>query len=261
MNGLIAIGPWRLAAAYVFLVFLLLMAWNLGLRRQKEFVAASLRMTVQLVLAGYLLEMVFETRSVSLTLAILLVMQVFAAWTVLGRAGKRLDRPLQLMVAASLFLGTTFPLAYFLTIVVNVHPWYEPRYFIPIAGMTVGNSMTGITLGLERLLEGVRGSRALIEEALMLGAAPRDALRDFTTTAFGAAVIPTVNSMLGMGLVFLPGMMTGQILAGASPLAAVEYQAAIMMAILGSVSLTVFLLVRAALRSFFNDRAQLREDI
>jgi putative ABC transport system permease protein len=94
----------------------------------------------------------------------------------------------------------------------------------------------------------------------MLGATPQMAVREVVNDAFSAAVIPTINSMLGMGIVFLPGMMTGQILAGASPLTAIEYQLAIMMGILGSVSLTVYLLVRQGYRSFFNERAQLKED-
>lgn len=262
MNGSIPIGPGQLASAYIFLIMLLVLAWTLKLGRTREFIVASLRMTLQLVLAGYLLELVFGQRHPLVSLGLVLLMQMFAVITVFGRFKSRpVNRRLKKIIALALFTGTSLPLVYFMVVVLNLQPWFEPRYLIPIAGMTIGNSMTGISLGVERLLEGARGSRALIEEALMLGAAPGMALSEVTNTAFNAAIIPTINSMLGMGVVFLPGMMTGQILAGASPLIAIKYQAAIMMAILGSTSMAVYLLVRLAAQALFNERSQLRDDI
>jgi putative ABC transport system permease protein len=257
---LLEIGPWRVAASYLFLILLLIMSLILKLGRGREFITASVRMTIQLVLAGYLLELVFTQRHVLVSLGILLVMQAFALVTVFGRIKGKINPTLKRVAAAALFAGTSLPLFFFLLVVVGVSPWYGPRYFIPIAGMTIGNSMTGISLGMERLLHGFRSSRPRVEEALMLGATPQLAVRDVVNEAFVAAIIPTINSMLGMGIVFLPGMMTGQILAGASPLTAIEYQLAIMMSILGSVSMTVFLLVRQGYRTFFNERAQLKED-
>ena len=262
MNGSMPMGPGQLASAYLFLILLLVLAWTLKLGRSREFIVSSLRMTLQLVFAGYLLELVFNQRHPLLSMDLVLVMQIFAVTTVFSRLKGRLgDHRLKKIVALALFAGTSLPLVYFMVVVLNLRPWFEPRYLIPIAGMTIGNSMTGISLGIERLLDGARGSRALIEEALMLGAAPRTALSEITNTAFNAAIIPTINSMLGMGVVFLPGMMTGQILAGAPPLTAIKYQAAIMMAILGSTSLAVYLLVRLAGQALFNERSQLREDI
>jgi putative ABC transport system permease protein len=123
--------------------------------------------------------------------------------------------------------------------------------------MTVGNSMTGISLGVERLIQGFKVGRARIEEALMLGATPQMAVTNFLGETFSAAIIPTINSMLGMGLVFIPGMMTGQILAGSSAVEAIKYQIVIMMGITGSVSLAVYLVIQLGYRTFFNDRAQL----
>lgn len=261
MADLPDIGIGRLAASYLFLLLLIVMSLALKLGRGREFTVASVRMTLQLVLAGYMLELVFNQRHLLISLAILLFMQIFALVTVYGRVKGKMNRRLKQVIALALILGTSLPLAYFLIIVVAVDPWYEPRYFIPIAGMTIGNSMTGISLGVDRLLQGFRSSRAIVEEALMLGATPQAAIGNTMNDAFSAAVIPTINSMLGMGIIFLPGMMTGQILAGASPVTAIEYQIAIMMGILGSVSLTVYLLLHLGTRTFFNDRAQIREDV
>ncbi len=149
---------------------------------------------------------------------------------------------------------------FFIVVVLGVAPWYNPRYFIPIAGMLIGNSMTGISLGVNRLVDGMRSQRHVIESALMLGATPKMAAKNYVNAAFDAAILPTINSMVGMGIVFLPGMMTGQILSGTSPVTAIEYQIVIMLGILGSVTLTVIMFVQLAYKSFFNAQQQLVMD-
>jgi putative ABC transport system permease protein len=257
MPDLLPIEIWRLAASYLFLALLVVMSQLLRLGRGKEFLTAAVRMTLQLVIAGYLLELVFRQQNIFITIGIMLFMQSFALLTIYGRVKGKISSALKKVVAFSLFIGTTLPLAYFMLIVIAADPWYEPRFFIPIAGMTIGNSMTGITLGAERLAQMFQAGRVRIEEALMLGASPQLAVSDFLGETFSAAIIPTINSMLGMGLIFIPGMMTGQILAGASPIDAIKYQIVIMMGILGSVSLAVFLIIQFGYRTFFNERAQL----
>ncbi len=253
----LTIEMWRLVASYLFLVLLVVMSFLLRLRRSKNYIIATARMTVQLVLAGYLLDLVFGQRNPLVTVLIFLVMQGFAIFTIISHSKGEISQQLKRVVVISIFLGTSVPLAYFMLVVIAANPWYEPRYFIPIAGMTVGNSMTGITLGVERLIQGFKSGRARIEEALMLGASPQMAVRDLLGETFSAAIIPTINSMLGMGLVFIPGMMTGQILAGSTAIEAIKYQIVIMMGITGSVSLAVFLVIHLGCRTFFNDRAQL----
>lgn len=123
--------------------------------------------------------------------------------------------------------------------------------------MIIGNSMTGIALGVNSLHAGMHDQKSKVEAALMLGATPKMASRDIVNQAFDAAMLPTINSMVTMGIVFLPGMMTGQILSGISPLVAVEYQIAIMLGIVGSVSLSVILFVQLGYRTYFNHRSQL----
>ncbi len=257
MSDLLPIELWRLTASYLFLVLLLVMSLLLKLGRGREFLVATVRMTFQLVLAGYILELVFRQQHILVTLAIMLFMQVFALVTIFGRVRGKIGPRLKKVVTLALFLGTSMPLAYFMFVVIAADPWYEPRFFIPIAGMTIGNSMTGITLGTERLTRVFQISRTRIEESLMLGATPQMAVSEFLSDTFNAAIIPTINSMLGMGIIFIPGMMTGQILAGASPVDAIKYQIVIMMGILGSVALAVYMIVQLGYKTFFNERAQL----
>ena len=260
MPDQLSIENWRLLASYLFLVMLLVISFLLRLRRGKEFVVAAIRMTLQLLLAGYILDLVFGQNNPLVTVTIFFFMQGFAIYTIIHRLKHKISSRLKRTVVAAVFLGTSLPLAYFMLVVIAAEPWYEPRYFIPIAGMTVGNSMTGITLGVERLNQAFTSGRARIEEALMLGATPQTAVSEFLGETFSAAIIPTINAMLGMGLVFIPGMMTGQILAGSSAIEAIKYQIVIMMGIAGSVSLAVYLVIQMGYRTYFNDRAQLDEN-
>ncbi len=260
MDSILEIGLWRLLAAYIFLVLLLIITWRQGLAREKEIIFATFRMTLQLLLVGYLLVYIFELNHILITLLIFVFMEAFAIFNVFRRIKAKIGKQLQQIIGFSMFLGTTIPIFYFLFAVVNVQPWYEARYFIPLAGMLIGNSMTGITLGAERLINGMEARKDLVEGALMLGATPLQASRPVVNEAFSASIIPTINTMVGMGIVFLPGMMTGQILAGVSPLVAIEYQIAIMLGIMGSVSLTIFMLMQLGYKSFFNNRSQLDFD-
>lgn len=253
----IDLSIFQLIVAYVFVVILMVILRRRGIPREKEVLIATIRMTVQLILVGYLLAYVFDHSRPIYTVLIIAVMEVFAIFNIFKRVKSVLSTRLKKIIAISMLCGTLVSLLYFLYVVIQLIPWYEPRYFIPIAGMLIGNSMTGISLGVSRLNDGMRGKRAAIETALMLGATPKMAVRTIVNEAFDAAILPTINSMVGMGIVFLPGMMTGQILSGSSPLLAIEYQIAIMLGILGSVSLTVILFVQLGYRTFFNRSSQL----
>jgi len=152
--------------------------------------------------------------------------------------------------------GMTF---FFCTLVIGLEPWYDPRYLIPLAGMVIGNSMTGASLATERLAAEFHERREEIETALCLGSSVKLSAEPAVSSAFRAALIPSINAMAAMGLVFLPGMMTGQILSGTEPLIAVKYQIAIMCVITGSVALTAFIILRFGYRSYFTSYQSLRE--
>jgi len=258
MEDIVDINVIRLITAYVFVVILFLIVKYKKVGHEKQILLATIRMTIQLVLVGYILTFIFEHPSPFLTLLILIIMETFAIFNIYSRVQTELSNSLKRVVAFFFVIGTVISILFFLFIVVHLKPWFRPQYFIPISGMLIGNSMTGISLGVEGLVNGFKDNKKFIENALMLGACPSHASNKVSNRAFYNAILPTINAMIGMGIVFLPGMMTGQILAGASPLIAIKYQIAIMMGILGSVTLTVFLMIKFGIKCFFNDRAQLQ---
>lgn len=257
MKGMINLDLWQVMLSYFFVLMVFVMIKKIGIRREKEIFISSIRMTIQLILIGYVLAYVFQHPSPFITLAIILLMECFATYTIFKKFKGQLSSKLKTVIALSMTVGTLSCVLYFILVVVQINPWYDPQYFIPIAGMLVGNSMTGITLGLKTMIEGMTRQKKHVEEALILGATPQVATRFIIKSAFDAAIMPTMNSMLGMGIVFLPGMMTGQILSGIAPTSSVTYQIAIMLGILGAVAFTVILMLQLGYRSFFNQDDQL----
>ncbi len=257
MDKVMDLQIWQMAAAYIFIIILLFIVRLRGIAREKEILISSVRMTLQLILTGYVLMYLFDNSNPFLTILMIAVMEVFAVYNIFKRVNVNLSQKLKKIIAISMVVGTTASLLYFIFVVINLSPWYNPRYFIPIAGMLIGNSMTGISLGVNRLVDGMTTQKHLIESSLMLGATPKVASKEIVDNAFDSAILPTINSMVGMGIVFLPGMMTGQILSGTSPVTAIGYQIAIMLGILGSVALTVILFVQLGYKTFFNEQQQL----
>lgn len=257
MDDVMDLSFLQLAAAYIFILILIVIVRVRRIPREKEILLATVRMSLQLVLVGYLLVYLFDNPNPFYTLVIIAIMQVFAIYNVYKRTKYPLGGAMKKHIAFAMAIGILTSLFFFILVVLDVTPWYEPRYFIPIAGMIIGNSMTGVSLGVNNLISGFEANKSQIEGALMLGATPKHAARKVVNQAFDSAMLPTINSMVGMGIIFLPGMMTGQILSGTSPIVAVEYQIAIMLGIVGSVSLTVILYLQLAYKSFFNERLQL----
>lgn len=257
MNKVIDLQIWQMVAAYIFILILLVIVRLRGISREKEIIISSIRMTLQLILTGYILTYLFKNPHPILTIVVISIMEIFAVYNIFNRVKSDLSIKLKKIIAISMMIGTTLSLLYFILVVINLSPWFEPRYFIPLAGMFIGNSMTGISLGVSRLVDGITSQKHLVESSLMLGATPKMAAKDIVNNAFDSAILPTINSMVGMGIVFIPGMMTGQILSGTSPLTAIEYQIAIMLGILGSVALTVILFLQLGYKTFFNEKHQL----
>ena len=138
-----------------------------------------------------------------------------------------------------------------------MQPWYDPQYFIPLLGMVLGNTLTGISLGLDRFMESLVNQRQKIETLLALGATRWEATHEEVQAAIRTGMIPTINSMMVMGIVSLPGMMTGQILAGANPLDAVRYQIIIIFAIASATALGTLGVVLLAWQALLNSSHQL----
>lgn len=220
---------------------------------------ASVRMGLQLIAVGYLLHLVFAMRSPLAVIAILLAMVGFAL-QVMGSRIKRKMPHFYRVMGTSIFIGCGSVTFIFCGLVVGYSPWYDPRYLIPLAGMIIGNSMNAASLAAERLASELHGRRDEIETAICLGATARQAAESSVRSAFRAAMMPTVNTMAAMGIVSLPGMMTGQILSGTEPVVAVRYQIAIMCAITGAVAVTSFLILLQGYRRYFTTAHQLVEE-
>ena len=217
------------ALAYMAIVVVGIVMKVLKVSQTKLLFVSSLRMTVQLILAGFVLTWVFAHPHPLLTTLYFAAMLAFASHTVLSRH-KGLNPRFARSVVISLFAWGTVTAVWFVTVIAGANV-FDPRYAIPLGGMLVGNTMTGLSLALKSFLSSLEGERPRIRALLNLGVHPKDILFPIVKNAFETALLPTMNSMLGMGIVLLPGMMTGQILAGASPSTAVLYQAAIMCAV------------------------------
>lgn len=232
-------------------------AWQrIGLAR--GFLIGAARAVVQLVLVGYVLVYLFAVRRWYLVLLALLVMLVAATRTATDRQRAH-RRALFTITGTSMLVGAGVTLAYVDVAVVRAHPWYDPQYLIPLFGMIIGNAMNGAALAAERLASEMTARRSEVEAYLALGATPERASREAVRRALTAALIPAVNGLMVVGLVALPGMMTGQILAGSSPLLAVRYQIVVAFMLAGAVAMTSASVVLWYRRRFFTAAAQLRE--
>lgn len=250
----------QLSIAYLSVLILLVIFKTRGIRREKQILIATTRMTIQLTVMGYVLMYIFRHPSWWLTGLMILLMISFAVFNALERVKYKMSKQLKWITGGSLVLGSLCATTFFILVVLRVRPWFNPQYFIPISGMIVGNSMTGISLGANRLCADMRDKRPIVENSLMLGATPARAVKEIVNDSFDSAILPTMNNMLTMGIVSLPGMMTGQILSGTFPLTAIKYQIGIMLAILGSTALCVVLFVTLGSKTFFRRDGGLNEE-
>ena len=184
---------------------------------------ALFRMIIQLILIGYVLTYIFNADSPYLVVLILCVMLI-AASIIAMRPLQKQQTSLYLHAFIAIFIGGVFTLMMVIFGVLDLHPWYEPRYLIPIAGMIFANSMNAVSISAERFESEIRRESTYT---------------DARATSYKAALIPIINALFAVGLVSLPGMMTGQILSGVDPLIAVRYQIMVMLMILGSAGISV----------------------
>lgn len=256
---MINLGLLNLALAYGLVLVAIGLARLRQIGQERQMLWASLRMVFQLFAVGYLLHLVFAIRSPLAVITIVLVMTAFSLQVMGGRIKHKMPHFYRVM-GSSIVIGCGGITFLFCGLVVGYSPWYDPRYLIPLAGMIIGNSMNGATLAAERLGAEMHDRRDEIETALCLGATARQASDPAVRRAFRAALMPTMNTMAAMGIVSLPGMMTGQILSGTEPIIAVRYQIAIMCAITGAVAITSFLILLQGYRYYFTTAHQLAEE-
>ena len=257
MKPVLEVGLGQLAIATLLIVAAggLSLALRLGVGRRLA--VAALRTVVQLGLLGLILERVFAVRHPALVVAMVVVMTLFAAREAAARSGRRypgigLDAWLA-MAASCLVVGGVVT-----QLVVGVRPWYDPQYVIPLLGMILGNSLNGISLCLDRLLEHVASRAHELELRLAFGARRGEVVREPVQAAVRTGLVPIVNAMAAAGIVSLPGMMTGQILAGSPPMQAVAYQIVVMFMISAATALGATLVAVVAARRVVAPDGRLR---
>ena len=235
------------------------MVLALGLAR--PLAVASLRMVVQLSLVGLVLTRLFALESPWLTLGAALVMLLFAGQETMARQERRLAGWWAYGIGTGA-MGTAAGIVLLLGLstAVRPDPWWDARYAIPMLGMVLGNAMSGVGLALHTLTAAAARERSAIEAQLALGCTRWVALRPVLRHALRTALMPTINSMSAMGVVALPGMMTGQILSGVDPGEAVKYQILIMFLISGATGLGALAAALATVRRLSDRRHRLRLD-
>jgi len=252
----INLSPWDVAISAALILVSAGISIALGLKMEKRLAYASIRTVVQLLLVGFVLQRVFEINTVIALLPVVLFMLVIAAHTASGRPAFRFRGMgmLSFSVMTVTSLGVTITAT---GLIIGVEPWFRPSYLIPLLGMVLGNTMNGVSLATDHFLESVKEKGHEIEMELALGATRWEAARRPVAEAVRRGMIPIVNSMMVVGVVSLPGMMTGQILAGSDPTVAVKYQIMVMFLIAAGASMGAMGMVLFSYRKLFNCRHQL----
>ncbi|NCC52379.1 MAG: iron export ABC transporter permease subunit FetB [Spartobacteria bacterium] len=257
----IALTASDLSVMALLVVGLALLSFRMRLGIGGRLLIAALRTIIQLTLIGLILKWVFGTVSPLWIMLITLIMLSIAGFEVMQRQQRRLSGWWGFGTGIISMFISSFALTVFaLHVVISVEPWYNPQYAIPLLGMSLGNTMNGISLGLDRLTDTAWRQREVIEARLILGQPREQAISDIRRNSISAALTPIINTMSVVGIVSLPGMMTGQILAGSPPMEAVKYQILIMFLIATGTGLGSMTAIAIASRRLFDHRHRLRLD-
>ncbi len=226
----------------------------------KESAIAVVRMTVQLLFVGLYLQYIFNLNSFWINGLWLVVMTVVADVSIIRGVGLRMRR-FAWPVFISLLIGTAIPLTFFVGLILKRPHLLDAQYAIPIGGMILGNCLRADIIGIRGFYKSVRKSEKRYLLSLAQGARLREAVMPFVRDAYRDSLMPTVATISTIGLVSLPGMMTGVILGGASPMVAIKYQVAIMIAIVTGTVITVSMAITLTLKSSFTRYGVLDKDI
>lgn len=233
----------------------------LRLKLEKQLAIATVRMVLQLVLVGYVLTFLFAAVSLLWTALAAFIMVLFASREIVARQKRRLSGIWSYGLGAGCMLLAAGTVTMFALLTeLRPDPWYHPRYALPLLGMILGNTMTGISLGLDVLTNSLVRERAAVEACLALGGTRYQAFLPVIRDALRSGFTPIMNSMAAIGVVSLPGMMTGQILAGVEPVDAVKYQLLVMFLIAGGTGFGTLAAVVGGARQLTDHRHRLRLD-
>jgi len=245
-----------LLIALLFVGVTALVSYWQGLGLERDIAVGTVRTFVQLLTVGFVLQRLFDASRWYWVVVALAIMTTVAGYNAMKRQSGAKQGLFAVMTAA-IVTGGVITLILVIGVVLRVRPWYQPQYVIPIAGMIIGNSMTGAALVVNRFNSELTLRRSEVEASLALGATAREAAAGALRESLRAAMMPTISSMITVGLVQLPGMMTGQIISGASPLDAVRYQVVVMLMIAAATAVTAMTAAFGSLGVFFTPAQQL----
>ncbi len=241
-----------LILASALLIIPIVISYKEKLELEKEIVVSMLRAVVQLVVVGYVLEFIFGLENYVFTVGLVIVM-IFNASLNTKKRAEGIKNAMYISFI-SLLIGTTITL--FILVVSNAIE-FVPNEIVPIAGMVVSNSMVAVGLSYRNLNTNFRNRKNEVEVKLSLGSDISDASKDIIRECVKLSIIPSIDSAKTLGIVSLPGMMTGLILGGVSPIIAIKFQIIVTFMILSSTSISTIIATYIAYRHFFNDRKQL----
>jgi putative ABC transport system permease protein len=259
MNApLLGAGELAFAASLVLLNAALSLLLQVGLAR--ELLIAAARAIVQLLLVGLVLRTVFQLQSAWLVAAVLLAMFASASYEILSRQERRFVGLWRVGIGAGTTMLATLFVTGFALLTLRPEPWFSPQVVIPLVGIVLGNVMNGVSISLNAFNTGLVRERAAIEARLALGATRYAALKAMQRSALRSGMIPIINQMSAAGIITLPGMMTGQILAGMAPLDAAKYQILILLLLSGGAGLGALGATIVAVWRATDERDRLRLD-
>ncbi|MBN1776565.1 MAG: ABC transporter permease [Clostridiales bacterium] len=255
MSNIVQLDLWHFTLIYLLLLVVVSVLRFTRINQTKSLLWASARMTLQLTLSGLILTYIFQNPHPAFVAVYLAGMITFAVFRVFS-INKQLNRRFRVIVAASIAFSGLAVMVYFVALVVG-ESLGNPQYVIPISGMLMGNTMTGVSLGVKTLYQTLDDQADRIETLQNMGVKPDRLFMPFVRRSMETAILPTINTMVGIGIVSLPGMMTGQILSGTLPTTAILYQIAIMIAICTTVCLSTFGSLYFGYRTLYNKRNQI----
>jgi len=251
LNVLIGLG---LVAVSVGLIY----AQGFGI--EKDITIGIIRSLVQLAILGWVLKYIFRIESIWIVVLILLVMSLIGAYTAKGRLKKPYPGAIPVLWI-SMTAGSFFAVAYVTLLTLSDPLAMTPRYLIPLGGMAIGNVLNGITLAGERFTSELKSNRDRVEVLLSLGANSVRAAAECTRAAFVAAMIPTINALMVIGLIQIPGVMVGLVMTNQDPLVAARYQLVIMFMLVGAKTIALSVGLRLTIKKYFTPEHQLRSEL
>ncbi|MEW8624641.1 MAG: iron export ABC transporter permease subunit FetB [Candidatus Thiodiazotropha sp.] len=259
--NLILLTPLDLAIAATLVVALALISLRLSLGIEGKLLVAAVRTVVQLSLLGLVLKFLFVQSHPLLISALAMFMLFVAGYEVMARQQRRFSGIWGFGVGTlSMFISSFSVTILALTVIIQAAPWYSVQYLIPLLGMMLGNTMSGVAIALDNLTQNAWQRRQEIEARLILGHTWDQAIREIRRNALRSGLIPIINAMAAAGIVSLPGMMTGQVLAGTPPMEASKYQILIMLLIAAGTGFGATAAVWIGAKRLFDDRERLRLD-